>query len=295
MGVRGVGRGAKRVGMGVRAVGRGAKRVSMGVRGVGRGAKRLGMGVRGVDRAAGRVGCKNVCWFLKDLNQKAPPRVETDEEGWENHLIIRFPSEITPQISQIVEEDGHANDRLAINFDPDMRNGIVRFDKTTLPFKIYDLPCITEVMKTVDKKTLYKVGDLSQMIVCSSSTQKDVTEKTRRQSESSTVGESSNKKDSYQWPHGLTPPMKNARKCRFRKTKKKKYMDAPDVERELKRLLRSDLEAHSIRWEVVPVTEADKLKENFRAAVNTTSQDPDDGTDNIPGLGDSLSSDEDSN
>lgn len=47
-------------------------------------------------------------------------------------------------------------------------------------------------------------------------------------------------KESKQWqyPHGLTPPMKSARRRRFRKTKKKKYMDAPEVERELKRLLR---------------------------------------------------------
>lgn len=43
--------------------------------------------------------------------------------------------------------------------------------------------------------------------------------------------------------------MKSARKRRFRKTKKKKYMDAPEVERELKRLLRADLEASSVRWE----------------------------------------------
>lgn len=48
----------------------------------------------------------------------------------------------------------------------------------------------------------------------------------------------------------VTPPMKSVRKRRFRKTKKKKYMDAPEVERELKRLLRADIEATSSRWEV---------------------------------------------
>lgn len=48
----------------------------------------------------------------------------------------------------------------------------------------------------------------------------------------------------------VTPPMKSVRKRRFRKTKKKKYMDAPELERELKRLLRADLEATSVRWEV---------------------------------------------
>lgn len=33
----------------------------------------------------------------------------------------------------------------------------------------------------------------------------------------------------WQYPHGLTPPMKSVRQRRFRKTKKKKYMEAPEV------------------------------------------------------------------
>lgn len=94
-------------------------------------------------------------------------------------------------------------------------------------------------MKTIDKKTLYKVVDVSQMILCSTTLHKDVV-RLRNQSGGSNSGDGSDKKENFLWPHGLTPAMKNARKCRFRKTKKKKYMDAPDVERELKRLLRYD-------------------------------------------------------
>ena len=33
----------------------------------------------------------------------------------------------------------------------------------------------------------------------------------------------------WQYPHGLTPPMKSVRVRRFRKTKKKRFMDAPEV------------------------------------------------------------------
>ncbi|VDK71052.1 unnamed protein product [Cylicostephanus goldi] len=62
----------------------------------------------------------------------------------------------------------------------------------------------------------------------------------------------------WQYPHGLTPPMKSVRQRRFRKTKKKKYMEAPEVERELKRLLRADLEADSFRWEIVAADEKRK-------------------------------------
>ncbi|KHN75161.1 Transcription initiation factor TFIID subunit 7 [Toxocara canis] len=48
----------------------------------------------------------------------------------------------------------------------------------------------------------------------------------------------------------VTPPMKNVRKKRFRKTIKKKYVDVPEIERELRMLLRNDVAADSVHWEV---------------------------------------------
>lgn len=138
-------------------------------------------------------------------------------------------------------------------------------------------------MKTIDKKNVYKVADASQIMICSHDLQ-PITE-TSLQSDVS----KSKRDKMWQWPHGrelffhtffllvnilrkksgrnmlkqiinslliivqfvsVTPPMKSVRKRRFRKTKKKKYMDAPEVERELKRLLRADIEATSSRWEV---------------------------------------------
>ena len=42
----------------------------------------------------------------------------------------------------------------------------------------------------------------------------------------------------FLWPHGIAPPMKNVRKRRFRKTLKKKYVEAPEIEKEVRRLLR---------------------------------------------------------
>ncbi len=38
----------------------------------------------------------------------------------------------------------------------------------------------------------------------------------------------------YLWPHGLGPPLKNCRKRRFRKTRKKKYVEAPEIEKEVR-------------------------------------------------------------
>uniref|UniRef100_A0A1I7XQL0 TAFII55_N domain-containing protein n=1 Tax=Heterorhabditis bacteriophora TaxID=37862 RepID=A0A1I7XQL0_HETBA len=109
-------------------------------------------------------------------------------------------------------------------------------------------------MKTIDKKNAYKVADLSQIMVCSHELGPTPTE----QPDLKPGGKKEMKQ--WQYPHGLTPPMKSARRRRFRKTKKKKYMDAPEVEKELKRLLRADLEADSIRWEIVPADDKKKVR-----------------------------------
>lgn len=40
----------------------------------------------------------------------------------------------------------------------------------------------------------------------------------------------------FLWPHGIAPPLKNVRKRRFRKTLKKKYVEAPEIEKEVQSL-----------------------------------------------------------
>lgn len=55
----------------------------------------------------------------------------------------------------------------------------------------------------------------------------------------------------FLYPHGLTPCLKNVRKRRFRKTLKKKNVELPEIEKEVKRLLRVDNEAVSVKWEIV--------------------------------------------
>ena len=62
----------------------------------------------------------------------------------------------------------------------------------------------------------------------------------------------------FLYPHGITPPLKNVRKKRFRKTLKKKYVDFPEIEKEVKRLFRTDNEAIHVRYEVVNADEESK-------------------------------------
>lgn len=58
------------------------------------------------------------------------------------------------------------------------------------------------------------------------------------------------------FPHGVTPSLKNVRKRRFRKTLKKKNVELPEIEKEVKRLLRVDNEAVNVKWEIVECDEA---------------------------------------
>lgn len=58
--------------------------------------------------------------------------------------------------------------------------------------------------------------------------------------------------------------MKNVRKRRFRKTLKKKNVELPEIEKEVKRLLRVDNEAVNVKWEIVECDEPEPEKESGR-------------------------------
>lgn len=75
----------------------------------------------------------------------------------------------------------------------------------------------------------------------------------------------------YLYPHGITKPLKNVRKRRFRKTLKKKYIDFPEIEKEVKRLLKQDNDAINVRFEFVNEENKneDKDKDKEVSNVNT--------------------------
>ncbi len=93
-----------------------------------------------------------------------------------------------------------------------------------------DLPTIVESQKTIDNKTFYKTADICQILIC----------KEGDDFENEEASPNKRKKDphkvdkKYLWPHGVGPPLKNCRKRRFRKTRKKKYVEAPEIEKEVR-------------------------------------------------------------
>ena len=57
-------------------------------------------------------------------------------------------------------------DRLFIELNTETRKGRVKFDDEIFEAHLVDLPCIIESLKTTDKKTFYKTGEICQMLVC---------------------------------------------------------------------------------------------------------------------------------
>ncbi|NXC80210.1 TAF7 factor, partial [Cercotrichas coryphoeus] len=147
-------------------------------------------------------------------------------------------------------QSGNVNlkDRLTIELHADGRHGIVRVDRVPLAAKLVDLPCITESLKTIDKKTFYKTADICQMLVCTvdGDLYPPLEEQTVATDPKANKKKDKDREKKFIWNHGITLPLKNVRKRRFRKTAKKKYIESPDVEKEVKRLLSTDAEAVSV-------------------------------------------------
>lgn len=157
-------------------------------------------------------------------------------------------------------------DRLFIELNTETRKGRVKFDNEIFEARLVDLPCIIESLKTTDRKMFYKTGDICQMLVCR--TQDDPWSSNDEDQDQSKLNKL--KKNSlnqyydptnpayshlrkYQWPHGITAPLKNVRRKRFRKVAKKKLVDYADIEKEVKQLFRADRDAHKIDYEVAYV------------------------------------------
>lgn len=129
---------------------------------------------------------------------------------------------------------------------------MVRLDDRYLYAKVVDLPTIIESHKTIDKKSFYKTADICQMMIC----REEPYPATDDESPVKNKKKDPNKVDKkFLYPHGITPSLKNVRKRRFRKTLKKKNVELPEIEKEVKRLLRVDNEAVHVKWEIVECEE----------------------------------------
>ncbi|EEH39200.2 hypothetical protein PAAG_01662 [Paracoccidioides lutzii Pb01] len=118
----------------------------------------------------------------------------------------------------------------------DGRRAVINIRGRIYAASLVDLPCIIEGMKSWDKRGWYKSADICQMLL--------VLGRVNSEEEAHTYPLPKNvDESSYQYAHGLTPPLRWVRKRRFRKRISNRTIEA--VELEVARLLREDMAAES--------------------------------------------------
>lgn len=145
-----------------------------------------------------------------------------------NHLVFQ---EISQDIRlSLKTETKLIKKQLKLKMDPETKYGYLIFKGNVVPLKLVDLPTLTESSKTIDGKFLFKTADVHQMMVAYELEENNNEPGPGRQ---------------FQWPHGLTAPLKNVKKNRFRKTLRNKACHGQQLAKEIRRLLKIDSEAVS--------------------------------------------------
>jgi len=191
----------------------------------------------------------------------------------ENQFILRLPPGPSKTVKDLLNSDKSSTikDRLNIQLDhtndkDDLRNGIVTVDTTMYKCRLMDMPTIIESWKTIDNKSFYKTADICQMLVVREGEDPPEDEESKKKKKDAI----SRVDKKYLYPHGYTAPLKSVRKRRFRKMLRKKNLELPEIEKEVKRLLRADEEATSVKWEVLREDEDGKATKTKGVNVNDT-------------------------
>ncbi|KAL5731590.1 transcription initiation factor TFIID subunit 7 [Ranunculus cassubicifolius] len=133
----------------------------------------------------------------------------------EEQFILRVPPSVAERIEQLLNENPSSSEdkSLDLSFTEDGRTGTFAIGNDQFHAALLDLPGIVESYKTYDDNVLVKTADIGQIIMV-------------RESDD-------NPPDSTEYRHGLTPPMRDARRRRFRRE--------PDLNPELVQRVEKDL------------------------------------------------------
>ncbi|KAG0264611.1 hypothetical protein BG011_006457 [Mortierella polycephala] len=133
----------------------------------------------------------------------------------------------------------------------DARRGTFTFEGLEFPTKLVDLPTVIEAQKTLNGKQMYKVADISQMLLVDPTPVEKPPVEVKTEPDANAMPAPTLpplKPSEYIWPDGLTNPLKNVRKRRFRKRVSKVAVEG--VENEIERLLHEDALAEEVVYEI---------------------------------------------
>ncbi|CAI0391280.1 unnamed protein product [Linum tenue] len=133
----------------------------------------------------------------------------------EEQFILRVPPSVAERLESLLNGSAASPEEQALDlsFSENGRSGTFSIGNEQFPASLLDLPCVTESYKTYDDRALVKTADIGQMIMVR--------------------GPNESAPDTIEYRHGLTPPMRDARKRRFRRE--------PDLNPELVQRVERDL------------------------------------------------------
>lgn len=184
------------------------------------------------------------------LKGKPPPRPlgvgydseasdrEEDPAIEEEFILRMLPGEDCDYLRKAIEEkklglpkrDGGADVMMKF-FNRDGRRGVITIQGRHYAATMVDLPCVIEGMKSWDRRGWWKSADICQMLIVTGPVE------TEEKALETPLPQYTDEK-TYQYANGLTPPMWDVRRRRFRKRVSNKTIEA--VEDEVERLLDED-------------------------------------------------------
>ncbi|RPA89800.1 hypothetical protein L873DRAFT_584174 [Choiromyces venosus 120613-1] len=169
-----------------------------------------------------------------------------DDPAIEEQFILRMqPGDDCDYLREVIEKkELNVTTDVMLKFK-DSRRAVVGIRGNLYGALLVDLPCIIESNKTLDKKTIFKSADISQMLV--------VGDRIDREEEALAIPA---RPQDITYPHGITPPMHYVRKRRFRKRISNRTIEA--VEAEVERLLAEDAKADSSKFSLVDAMELER-------------------------------------
>lgn len=133
----------------------------------------------------------------------------------EEQFILRVPPSVTERIERLLNENASSSEdgALDLSFSEDGRSGTFVIGNESFPASLLDLPAVVESYKTYDDNVLIKTADIGQIIIVNE--------------------EGDPAPEGVEYRHGITPPMRDARRRRFRRE--------PDLNPELVQRVEKDL------------------------------------------------------
>ncbi|KAB0395584.1 hypothetical protein E2I00_002794 [Balaenoptera physalus] len=178
----------------------------------------------------------------------------------EDQFILRLPLEHASTVRKIVRSGSAAmKDKLKIDLLSGGRDAVVGVEGVSLPAKLVDLPCVIESLKTLDKKTFFKTADISQLLHHLGMSGREGSAKQQKRlvvPDFKQIEEvSSPEEEDISARHRVLSDVTGIPSPTL-----VQHIDSPDVEKQVKRLLCSDTEAVSVRWEVVAEGETEEIE-----------------------------------